>query len=175
MSSWNKIIIVGYLGGDIELSHTKGTGTAVANVSIATTEKRTVGGESEDVTTWFRLTFWGRQAELASQYLGKGLPVYVEGRLILREWEDRDGNPRTTAEVNVTDMHFIPKNDGYSAGNGDDEAEERPTRKTATKKTAFARAKEAAPRRSPTKLTKEQIRKGMRDPKDIPEDDPVPF
>src|SRR5258707_7533085 len=61
----------------------------------------------QDVTTWFRVTLWGRQAETASQYLTKGRPVYVEGRLRVEEWTDRDGKARHTLEVHATDMQFI--------------------------------------------------------------------
>ena len=64
-------------------------------------------GEQQDVTTWFRVTLWGRQAETASQYLTKGRPVYIEGRLRVEEWTDRDGKARHTLEVHATDMQFI--------------------------------------------------------------------
>ena len=61
----------------------------------------------QDQTTWFRVTLWGRQAETASQYLSKGRPVYIEGRLRVEEWTDRDGKPRHTLEVHATEMQFI--------------------------------------------------------------------
>src|SRR5205085_10552099 len=64
-------------------------------------------GESQDVTTWFKITLWGRQAETASQYLAKGRPLYIEGRLRVEEWTDRDGRQRYTLEVHATDMQFI--------------------------------------------------------------------
>ena len=64
-------------------------------------------GETQDVTTWFKVTLWGRQAETASQYLTKGRPVYIEGRLRVEEWTDRDGRQRHTLEVQATDMQFI--------------------------------------------------------------------
>jgi single-strand DNA-binding protein len=60
-----------------------------------------------DVTTWFRVTLWRNQAENAAKYLTKGSSVYIEGRLKLDEWTDRDGNVRTTLDVQATDMHFI--------------------------------------------------------------------
>jgi single-strand DNA-binding protein len=68
----------------------------------------------QDQTTWFKVTLWGRQAETASQYLTKGKSVYIEGRLRVEEWVDRDGKPRHTLEVNATDMQFI------GGGRGDD-------------------------------------------------------
>ncbi|HKP68069.1 MAG TPA: single-stranded DNA-binding protein [Pyrinomonadaceae bacterium] len=110
--SFNKIIIVGNLGRDPELRYTP-QGVAVCNISLATNEKkRDKSGEMQDVTTWFRVTLWRNQAENASKYLTKGSPVYIEGRLGVEEWTDRDGKERYTLEVQATDMHFI------SAGRG---------------------------------------------------------
>lgn len=107
MSSFNKIIIVGYLGRDPELRYTP-QGVAVCDFSIATTEKRKDNtGELQDVTTWFKVTTWKRQAELANQYLAKGRQVYIEGRLRQEEYTDRDGNKRTSLKVDVSDMHFM--------------------------------------------------------------------
>ena len=105
--SFNKIILVGNLGRDPELRYTP-QGTPVCNFTVATNEKRKDrGGEMQDFTTWFRVTLWGRQAETASQYLTKGRPIYVEGRLRLEEWTDKDGKQRHTLEVHATDMQFI--------------------------------------------------------------------
>jgi len=107
MSSFNKITIVGYLGRDPELRYTP-QGTAVCNVSVATTERRkNVTGEYEDYTTWFRVTFWNRQAELANEYLAKGRQVYIEGRLRQEEYTDREGNRRVSLEVTATEMQFL--------------------------------------------------------------------
>src|SRR5215510_2152514 len=89
--SFNKITIVGYLGRDPELRYTP-QGTAVCNFSVATTEKRrNARGETEEHTIWFRVTAWGRQAEVANEYLAKGRQVYVDGRLRLEEYTDREG------------------------------------------------------------------------------------
>jgi single-strand DNA-binding protein len=105
--SFNKITIVGYLGRDPELRYTP-QGTALCKMSIATTEKRkNVTGETEEHTTWFRVTAWGRQAELANEYLTKGRQVYVEGRLRLEEYTDREGQKRFSAEVSATEIQFI--------------------------------------------------------------------
>jgi single-strand DNA-binding protein len=112
--SFNKIILVGNLGRDPELRYTP-QGTPVCSFTVATNEKRKDrAGETQDHTTWFRVTLWGRQAETASQYLTKGRPIYVEGRLRLEEWTDRDGKQRYTLEVHATDMQFI------GGGRGDD-------------------------------------------------------
>ena len=107
MASFNKIIIVGYLGRDPEIRYTP-QGEAVCNFSVATTERRKdQTGEMQDMTTWFRVTVWRRQAEIANQYLSKGKQVYVEGKLRQAEYTDRDGNRRTTLEVTASDIQFL--------------------------------------------------------------------
>src|SRR5262245_29922454 len=131
MASFNKIVIVGYLGRDPQLRYTP-QGTAVCDFSVATTEKRKDrAGELLDVTTWFRVTAWGRQAEVANEYLTKGRQVYIEGRLRLESFTDRDGNPRSSLEVNATELHFLGRRDDSTqpaipadAGRGQIEAEE---------------------------------------------------
>lgn len=105
--SFNKVILVGNLGRDPELRYTA-QGTPVCSFSIATNERRKDrNGELQDQTTWFRITLWQKRAETASQYLAKGMPVYIEGRLRVEEYTDRDGKPRHSLEVEATDMHFI--------------------------------------------------------------------
>jgi len=115
--SFNKIILVGNLGRDPELRYTP-QGTPVCSFSLATNERRKDRntGENNDITTWFRVTLWGRQAETASQYLTRGRPVYIEGRLRVEEWTDRDGKPRHTLEVHATDMQFIGGGRSEDAG-----------------------------------------------------------
>ncbi|HEX8635036.1 MAG TPA: single-stranded DNA-binding protein [Pyrinomonadaceae bacterium] len=116
--SFNKIIVVGNLGRDPELRYTP-QGTPVCSFTLATNERRKDrAGENQDVTTWFRITLWGRQAETASQYLSKGRPVYIEGRLRVEEWTDKDGKPRHTLEVHATDMQFIGGRGDEAAGAG---------------------------------------------------------
>lgn len=113
--SFNKIIVVGNLGRDPELRYTP-QGTAVCSFTMATNEKRRdKSGELNDVTTWFRVTLWRNQAENAAKYLTKGSPVYIEGRLRLDEWTDRDGNTRHTLDVQGTDMQFIGSGAGRDA------------------------------------------------------------
>jgi single-strand DNA-binding protein len=105
--SFNKIIICGNLGRDPELRYTA-QGTPVCSFSMATNERRKdKNGEMQDHTTWFRITLWNRLAETASQYLQKGRQVYIEGRLRVEEYIDRDGKPRHSLEVFATDMQFI--------------------------------------------------------------------
>ncbi len=122
--SFNKIIVVGNLGRDPELRYTP-QGTAVCDFSVATNEKkRDKAGEMQEVVTWFKVTLWGKQAEVASKYLTKGKPAYIEGRLRVEEWTDRDGKTRQTLEVNGTDLQFIGggQNDGQSS-HSDSESE----------------------------------------------------
>jgi single-strand DNA-binding protein len=133
--SFNKIIIVGNLGRDPELRYTP-QGTAVCSFSVATSEKRKdKGGDMQEITTWFRVTMWGKQAETASKYLTKGKPVYIEGRLRTEEWTDRDGNNRQSLEVNATDMQFIGtggRNDDYVSDSSPDNDFDRNETSTAT-------------------------------------------
>lgn len=121
--SFNKITIVGNLGRDPELRYTP-QGTAVCSFSVATSEKRKdKSGEMQDITTWFKITLWNKQAETASKWLTKGKPIYIEGRLRTEEWTDKDGKIRTSLEVFGTDMQFIgSKNDSnnMSSSNSSD-------------------------------------------------------
>jgi single-strand DNA-binding protein len=113
--SFNKVILVGNLGRDPELRYTP-QGTPVCSFTMATNERRKdKNGEMQDHTTWFKITLWGRQAETASQYLTKGRPIYIEGRLRVDEWTDRDGKPRYTLDVQATDMQFIGGGRGEDA------------------------------------------------------------
>lgn len=105
--SFNKILIYGNLGRDPELRYTA-TGTPVCNFSLATTEKV----KDKEHTTWFRVTFFGRQAEVASQYLQKGKSVYIEGRLHSEEYVDRNGKPRHSLEVFGTELKLMDKRGG---------------------------------------------------------------
>lgn len=105
--SFNKIILVGNLGRDPELRYTP-QGVAVCSFTMATNEKRRdKSGEMQSIATWFKVTLWRQQAENAAKYLTKGSPVYIEGRLQIEEWTDRDNNNRYTLDVQATEMHFI--------------------------------------------------------------------
>jgi single-strand DNA-binding protein len=127
MASFNKIVLMGYLGRDPELRYTP-DGTPVCNFSVATTERRKdKSGEFQDHTTWFRVSLFGRQAEVANQYLSKGRQVFIEGALSQREYTDKEGNARTSLEVRGSEIHFIgSRGDEGGAGN-----EARPTQSAA--------------------------------------------
>ena len=140
MASFNKITIVGHLGKDPEIRYMT-DGTAVCNFSVATTEKRKDrSGEMQEVTLWFRVSVWGKQADAANQYLSKGRQVYIEGRLSQQEYTDKDGNRRTSLEVRATDVQFLgsrgdeaapsstqaPRSSSSSAPSGGEEGEDIP-------------------------------------------------
>jgi len=122
--SFNKIILVGHLGKDPELRYTPQS-TAVCDFTMATNDrKRDKSGEWQEVATWFRVTLWRNQAENAAKYLKKGSQVFIEGRLSLEEWTDRDGNTRQTLQVNASDMHFIGSRGDSAANMGNSDAAE---------------------------------------------------
>lgn len=104
----NKVILIGNLGNDPDTRYTQG-GSAIANISLATTsswtDKNT--GDKQERTEWHRVVFFGRLAEIASEYLRKGSGVYVEGRLQTRKWQDQNGNDRYTTEVVANEMQML--------------------------------------------------------------------
>lgn len=116
--SVNKAILVGRLGRDPETRFTSG-GQAVANFTLATDETfKDRAGERQKRTEWHRIVLWGKLAEIAQQYLKKGMLVYVEGRIQTRQWEDkRDGQKRTTTEIVGTVMRMLTSRaEGAAAG-----------------------------------------------------------
>jgi single-strand DNA-binding protein len=114
----NKAIIIGNLGSDPEVRYTQ-SGTAVANFSVATTEKwKGQDGQMQEQTEWHRIVAFARLAEICGEYLSKGSKVYVEGRIQTRSWNDKDGNKRYTTEIVAKDMKMLdPKGASSSAGN----------------------------------------------------------
>ena len=117
--SLNKVMLIGNLGRDPELRHTS-NGTAVCDFTMATNETwRDKNNETQTRTEWHRIVVWGRQGENVSKYLRKGRQAFVEGRLQTREWQDRDGNKRTTTEIIATNVVFL-KGGGDDGGRGND-------------------------------------------------------
>jgi single-strand DNA-binding protein len=112
MASVNKVLIIGNLGQDPIIRYTP-TGSAVANLSVATTEKwKDKGsGDGQEKTEWHRIVFFGRLAEIAGEYLKKGAPVYIEGRIETRKWTDKDNIERYTAEIIGNDLKMLGKKD----------------------------------------------------------------
>ncbi len=117
MAGINKVILIGNLGRDPELRYTQ-SGQPVATFSLATSENWTdkTSGEKVEKTEWHRVVVWGRTAELCSQYLAKGRTVYIEGRLQTRDWEDKEGQKRSTTEINAQTVQFLGGPKGQSAG-----------------------------------------------------------
>jgi single-strand DNA-binding protein len=107
MASVNKVILIGRLGRDPELRYTQG-GQAVANFTLATNERfSNKAGEQQERTEWHRIVAWGKTGELCAQYLSKGRNVYIEGRLQTREWEDKEGQKRSTTEIVAQNVTFL--------------------------------------------------------------------
>jgi len=107
MASVNKAILIGNLGKDPELRYTP-AGRAVATFSIATTEQwRDKEGQKQENTTWHNIVCWGRQAEIANEYLAKGKPVYIEGRIQNRSYDDKDGVKKYISEIVVQRLQLL--------------------------------------------------------------------
>lgn len=114
----NKVILVGNLGRDPEIRSTA-SGTPVANLSLATNRKwKDRDGNPQEQTEWHRIVVFGRQAEIAGQYLGRGRQIYVEGRLQTRSWEDRQtGETKYSTEVVCERLQML----GRRGGNGSED------------------------------------------------------
>jgi single-strand DNA-binding protein len=105
--SVNKVILVGRLGRDPETRYTGG-GQAVANFSVATDETyKDRNGERQKRTEWHKIVVWGKQAEIAQQYLKKGSLVFIEGRIQSREWQDKEGQKRTSFEIVASNFRML--------------------------------------------------------------------
>jgi single-strand DNA-binding protein len=112
----NKVILVGNLGRDPEVRYSP-NGQAVANITLATSEswKDKNTGDKQERTEWHRVVFFGRLAEIAGEYLKKGMQVYVEGRLQTRKWQDKEGQDRYTTEIVASDMQMLGSRGGAGA------------------------------------------------------------
>ncbi len=113
MASVNKVILVGNLGADPE-TRALPSGDAITNIRVATTDrwKDKASGEMKEATEWHRVVFFGRLAEIASQYLRKGSQVYIEGSLRTRKWQDKDGQDRYTTEIRADTMQMLGSRGG---------------------------------------------------------------
>ncbi len=118
MASVNKVILLGNLGRDPEVRYTTG-GDAVANLRIATSEQwKDKSGEKQERTEWHTVVLFGRQAEIAGEYLKKGRSVYIEGRLQTRKYTDKEGVEKYSTEVVGDRMQLLG---GRGEGGGGDE------------------------------------------------------
>jgi single-strand DNA-binding protein len=117
MASVNKVILIGNCGRDPEVRYTP-SGTAICNVSVATSSRRKdkTSGESIEDTQWHRVTFYDRLAEIAGEYLKKGKPVYIEGRLKYGKYTDKDGIERNTVDIVAEQMQMLGGREGGGMG-----------------------------------------------------------
>ena len=116
--SVNKVILVGNLGKDPELRYTA-SGTAVANFSLATTEKyKDRDGNSQEKTEWHNIVVWRQLAEICGKYLTKGKQIYIEGKIQTRSYDDRDGNKRYITEIVVDQMQMLGRAGEDNSGGG---------------------------------------------------------
>ena len=174
MASINKVILIGNLGRDPEVRYTP-SGAAVCNVSVATTRnwKDKNSGDKVEETEWHRVVFYDRLAEIAGEYLKKGRPVYVEGRLKTRKWQDKDGKDNYTTEIVAEQMQLLGGREGGSGGgygggqggNPEDYSQEAPS---APSRPAARPA--AAPRPAPAPAPAQKSSTGFDDM-----DDDIPF
>jgi len=119
MASVNKVILIGNLGRDPEVRYAP-SGSAICNVTLATSRqwKDKTSGDKQEETEWHRVVFYDRLAEIAGEFLKKGRPVYVEGRLKTRKWTDKDGVDKYTTEIVADQMQLLGSREGM--GGGDD-------------------------------------------------------
>jgi len=117
MASVNKVIIVGNLGADPETRYLP-SGEAVTNIRVATSDrwKDKASGEMKEATEWHRISFFGRLAEIAGEYLKKGSQVYVEGQLRTRKWQDKEGQDRYSTEIRADVMQMLGRKEGSGEG-----------------------------------------------------------
>ena len=119
MASVNKVILIGNLGRDPETRYTTG-GDAVCNLRIATTDTwKDKAGEKQEKTEWHTVVLFGRQAEIAGEYLKKGRPVYIEGRLQTRKWTDQEGVEKYSTEVVGDRLQLLGSRDGGGGGDAE--------------------------------------------------------
>lgn len=150
MASVNKVILVGNCGRDPEIRYLP-SGQAVANVSVATSSRRKDKntGESIEDTQWHRVTFYDRLAEIAGEYLKKGRPVYVEGRLKYGKYTDQSGIEKNTVDIIATELQLLGGREGMGGpSDGDDGGQQQAPRRMAPPPQRAA-APAPAPRQAP--------------------------
>ena len=120
MASVNKVILIGNCGRDPEIRYLP-SGQAVANVSIATTSRRKdrTSGETVEDTQWHRVTFYDRLAEIAGEYVKKGRPIYVEGRLKYGKYTDQAGVEKNTVDIIATELQLLGGREGMGGPGGE--------------------------------------------------------
>ncbi|MEN9720895.1 MAG: Single-stranded DNA-binding protein [Pseudomonadota bacterium] len=147
MASVNKVILIGNCGRDPEIRYLP-SGQAVANISIATTSRRKdrTSGETVEDTQWHRVTFYDRLAEIAGEYVKKGRPIYIEGRLKYGKYTDQAGVEKNTVDIIATEMQLLGGREGMGGPSGGDDEGGAPARRPA----AAPRPAASAPAGKPT-------------------------
>jgi single-strand DNA-binding protein len=150
MASVNKVILIGNCGRDPEIRYLP-SGQAVANVSIATTSRRKdrTSGETVEDTQWHRVTFYDRLAEIAGEYVKKGRPIYVEGRLKYGKYTDQAGVEKNTVDIIATEMQLLGGREGMGGPSGGDEDGGAPARRPAASPRPAASAPASRPAAKP--------------------------
>ena len=163
MASVNKVILIGNLGRDPEVRYAP-SGSAICNVTLATSRqwKDKTSGERQEETEWHRVVFYDRLAEIAGEYLKKGRPVYVEGRLKTRKWTDKDGVEKYTTEIVADQMQLL----GSREGMGGSRAES----SEGGERQSYSRPAAAAPAQRPAGAAPSKAASGFDDM-----DDDIPF
>jgi single-strand DNA-binding protein len=162
MANLNKVMLIGNLTRDPELRHTP-KGTAVSEISMAINRVwNNDQGQKQEETTFVEVTLWGRQAELAQQYLTKGRPVYIEGRLNLDTWDDKEtGKKRSKLRVIGENMQFLSSGTGAGGGGGGGSSER-------SSQASSSSQRQSSPQGSPQGASAAPT-------DDYPEDDDIPF
>ncbi len=163
MASVNKVILIGNLGRDPETRYTADGNTAICHIVIATSRRyKDSQGQPQEETEWHRIVFFGRQAEIAQQYLKKGSPAYIEGRLRTRKYTDKEGVERYQTEIICETLQLLGTRTSSPSG----ESFESPRREHRAQAASVAQASRTSPTASaPTTAS----------PVDSLEEDDVPF
>lgn len=114
INSLNKVLLVGHLGGKPELRYLPQSERAIARFSLATNERsfNPQTKESRDHTEWHKIVAWGKLAEFAEKYLAQGRQVLIEGKIRTRPWQDKEGNKRTTTEIEAFSIIMLGRREG---------------------------------------------------------------
>lgn len=150
MASVNKVILVGNCGRDPEIRYLP-SGQAVANVSVATSSRRKDKntGETVEDTQWHRVTFYDRLAEIAGEYVKKGRPIYVEGRLKYGKYTDQAGVEKNTVDIVATELQLLGGREGMGGPSDGDDGSAPPPMRRPSAPAPRAAAPAAAPRQAP--------------------------
>ena len=171
MASVNKVILVGNCGRDPEIRYLP-SGQAVANVSVATSTRRKDKntGESIESTEWHRVTFYDRLAEIAGEYVRKGRPIYVEGRLKYGKYTDQAGVEKNTVDIIATELQLLGGREGMGGPGDGDEGGGAPAPRRMAPSVAAPRAVAAAAAPAPRQAPPPRPASGFDDM-----DDDIPF